>query len=252
MEYLALGKTDLLVSRSAFGTSKLQALADDDAVHVLQCAYDGGINFFDAGLCRGGCASILGSAFYGIRREIFFSAASSAAVPSELTKDIDSCLEQLRSDYVDLFQIYAAADMPEKGGADGIYDALSAAKKAGKVHHIGIFTETLEVAERALKSGLYETICYPFDIYSSDRECDLAKMCRQTETGFIAAETAHKKCGANIPLVFGFIRQFENVVPLWTIQSEDDAQQILYFEAHPPVADERFSAEICALRNSPV
>ena len=58
-------------------------------------------------------------------------------------------------------------------------------------------------------------------------------------------------CGGivtNIPLAYGFIRQFENVVPLWGIRTEEELNQILYFEAHPPVVDEQFFKEVKEVR----
>lgn len=48
MEYVALGKSRLLVSRTAFGAMTLERLADDAAAGELVAqAYDGGVNFFD-------------------------------------------------------------------------------------------------------------------------------------------------------------------------------------------------------------
>ncbi|MBP5794072.1 MAG: aldo/keto reductase, partial [Spirochaetaceae bacterium] len=48
MEYVRLGKTNLLVSRTSFGALPIQRISDyNEAAQLIQKAYDGGINFFD-------------------------------------------------------------------------------------------------------------------------------------------------------------------------------------------------------------
>ena len=46
MEYVRLGKTDLIVSRVAFGAMRLtDSVGVDDAASIVRKAYDCGINF---------------------------------------------------------------------------------------------------------------------------------------------------------------------------------------------------------------
>ena len=48
MEYVRLGKTDLLISRVAFGAMRLaDADSDEEAAKIVRTAYEAGINFFD-------------------------------------------------------------------------------------------------------------------------------------------------------------------------------------------------------------
>ena len=48
MDYIRLGKTDLLISRIAFGGMRLdEAESADDAFTLVRKAYDAGINFYD-------------------------------------------------------------------------------------------------------------------------------------------------------------------------------------------------------------
>ena len=62
--------------------------------------------------------------------------------------------------------------------------------------------------------------------------------------GFVAMQPL---CGGvvdNIPLAFGFLRQYENVIPLWGVKTADELKQILYFNEHPPVIDEKFKEDV--------
>ena len=48
MDYVALGKSNLLVSRTALGAMALANVSDDEqASQIISSAYEGGINFFD-------------------------------------------------------------------------------------------------------------------------------------------------------------------------------------------------------------
>ena len=58
-------------------------------------------------------------------------------------------------------------------------------------------------------------------------------------------------CGGvvdNIPLAFGFLHQFENVIPLWGVQTLQELEQVLYFNERPPVIDEKFSQDVEKIR----
>ena len=138
--------------------------------------------------------------------------------------------------------------MPEEGGADGIYQTLKNLKEAGKVRAIGLVTQDLDIAEKAINSGLYDTIQFPFSMLSTDETIALVKLCEDSDVGFIAMQPL---CGGvvdNIPLAVGFLKQFENVIPLWGARTEEELEQILYFAEHPPVIDEKFKADVEQLR----
>ena len=47
MDKVRLGRTELLVTKTAFGALPVQRISKADAVKLLRKAYDGGINYFD-------------------------------------------------------------------------------------------------------------------------------------------------------------------------------------------------------------
>ena len=47
METIRLGRTDLMVSKTAFGALPIQRISKEDAVKLVRRAYDAGINYFD-------------------------------------------------------------------------------------------------------------------------------------------------------------------------------------------------------------
>ncbi len=244
MEYVALGRSNLLVSRIAFGAYGLQDVSSNEyASTLVQQAYTGGINFFDTTHYKSLSEKRLGYAIQGIREHILLSTRTAADTPKVIQYELDESLTSLNCDYIDLFQIENLSFVPKENGSDGIYKTLSIAKDSGKIRHIGFCTDSLQLATEAVESGLYETIQFPFNMLVSEETCELVKLCEQADVGFLAMQPLCGGIISDIPLAYGFFQQFENVVPLWGVQTEEELQQILYFQAHPPILDEKFKED---------
>lgn len=244
MEYIALGKSNLLVSRTAFGAYGLQHIESDEVASSLVLkAYEGGINFFDTARSKPESEKRLGDSIQQIRQNIILSTKTEAFTPSQIRMDLEESLVALKTDYVDLYQIANPPFVPQKDDSDGIYKTLRVLKESGKTRHIGIATDSVVIARQAIESGLYETIQLPFNMLSADDSVEIVKICEEQDIGFIAMQPL---CGGvirNIPLAYGFFRQYENTVPLWGVRSEEELMQILYFQSHPPIVDEKFKEE---------
>ena len=249
MEYVRLGKTDLLISRVAFGAMKLtEAGGDESAALLVRKAYDAGINFFDTSRKTPESEKLLGDALYDIRRNVFLSTTTAAKTADDINEDLENSLMTLHCDTVDLYQLETEKFLPLPGGADKIYDTLMALKAEKKASHIGIVTTNIETAKKAILSDCYETLQFPFSMISSDDTIELVKLCEEHDVGFIAMQPL---CGGvieNIPLAFGFLHQYENVIPIWGIKTQDELNQILYFNEHPPVIDEKFHEDVERIR----
>ena len=125
--------------------------------------------------------------------------------------------------------------------SDRIFELL---KEKGIVKHIGIATENYDIAKEAIESGLYEVVQFPFSMISPDSVKALVKLCQEKEVGCIASQPFNGGVVNDIPLAFGFLHQFENVVPVWGTHTQEELQQILYFTENPPVIDEKFEQEL--------
>ena len=253
MEYVRLGKTNLLISRVALGAFRLvdskSNQIEDDAAKIVRKAYDEGINFYDASRRIESSEKLLGDALYDIKKNVFISTTTAAKTASEIRNDLETSLMNLHCDSLDLYQFETEKFLPLPHGADNIYETLIQLKEEKKINHIGIVTTNLETAIKAVESDLYETIQFPFNILSSDAVIELVKLCEEHDVGFIAMQPL---CGGvvdNIPLAFGFLQQYENVVPIWGVQKIEQMEQILYFNEHPPVIDDKFKEDVDNVRN---
>lgn len=250
MEYVRLGRTNLLVSRVSFGAMRLTVdIGDDDAAVIVRKAYDAGINLFDSSRKTPRSEQLLGDALYDIRRNVFLSTATSAKTAKGITDDLEASLMSLHCDYVDLYQIETEKFLPMPGEADKIYDTLVNLKNHSKIKHFGIVTKNYETAKKAVESNLYETIQFPFSVVSPEQTLELIKLCEENDVGFMAMQPLGGGILENVPLAYGFLSQYESVVPLWGIQKKEELEQILYFNEHPPVIDEKFQADVENQRN---
>ncbi len=250
MEYIRLGKTDLMVSRLAFGAMRLTESAGADAVAaVVRKAYDSGVNFFDTSRRTPESEKLLGDALYDIRRNVFLSTATDAKTSSEIRQDLEASLMTLHCDKVDLYQLETEKFLPEPGGADKIYSTLQELKNQGKIGHFGIVTTNFETAKKAVESDLYETLQFPFSVLSSEATIELVHLCEEHDVGFVAMQPLGGGLLESIPLAMGFLGQYENAVPIWGIQNLEELNQIIYFQQHPPVIDEKFNEDVEEVRN---
>ncbi|MCQ2573834.1 MAG: aldo/keto reductase [Treponema sp.] len=248
MEYVRLGKTNLLISRVAFGSMRLSEDGSDDAAVLVRKAYEAGINLFDTSRNSPDSEKLLGDVLYDIRRNVILSSATSAKTVAEIRSNLEESLMTLHCDYIDLYQYECEKFVPLAGGADHIYDTLLELKKQGKIKHIGLVTKNYDAAVKAVNSGLYETIQFPFNVITTDENLSIVKICEEKDIGFIAMQPLGGGVIENLPLAMGFLQQYENVVPVWGVQNQDNLEQILYFNEHPPVIDEKLQEDADYLR----
>jgi len=92
-------------------------------------------------------------------------------------RDLETSLRELRTDYIDLWQLHNVCDMKkwrEVTAPEGALEAAKQAKEEGKVRRIGItFHRDLDVMKEAIRSGDFETIMVlynPLDEENTGRE----------------------------------------------------------------------------------
>ena len=213
MEYITLGKTGLRVSRMGFGGIPIQKV-DASVTHALmERLAQRGVNYIDT--ARGSTVSeqFLGEALEGGLREKFVVATKSMARTKEaMARDIDISLKNLRTDYIDLYQIHnpSMAELEQVIAPGGALEALMEAKAAGKIRHLGLTAHMAAVFERALELDWVETVMFPYNIVETQGEALMAK-CREKNVGFICMKPMAGGALEDARLALRFIRQNENV-----------------------------------------
>ena len=213
MEYITLGKTGLRVSKMGFGGIPIQRVTAEEAKALLEAVESAGVNYIDT--ARGYTVSeeLIGQAIEGRRDKFVLATKSMARDREAMAKDIETSLGNLRTDYIDLYQIHnpSVQQLEQVCAPGGALEALLEAKEAGRIGHLGLTAHSLEVFQRALELEWVETVMFPYNIVEN-QGADLMEQAAEKNVGFIGMK----------PLAGGAI--------------EDAALALRYIAANPHVS----------------
>jgi predicted aldo/keto reductase-like oxidoreductase len=236
MKQITLGRTGITVPQNGFGALPIQRISKEDAVSLLRKAYEGGMRFFDTARAYSDSEEKLGVAFAGMRDRVFISSKTMAETKEKFRSDLETSLEKLQTDYIDIYQLHCAARCYDEG--DELYEALKEAKKQGKIRHIGITAHKIGVAEDIVKSGLYETLQFPFSYLASERDIRLVRDCAAAGMGFIAMKGLSGGLLTDSEACMAFMSEYE-ALPIWGVQRESElAEWLSFFTKEVRMTDE--------------
>ena len=186
MEYRILGKTGLKVSAMGFGGIPIQRIDAAGTKVLMHKLVEQGINYIDTARGYSVSEQYLGEALEGIREQFILATKSMARDRAGMAQDIDISLSNLRTAYIDLYQVHnpSLAQLDQIIAAGGALEALQEAKAAGKIGHIGLTAHSKEVFEKGLELDWVETIMFPYNIVETHGE-ELIKKCKERNVGFI-------------------------------------------------------------------
>lgn len=237
MEKMRFGRTGLMVCRTGFGVLPIQRVSFDEAKKLLQKAYNGGINFFDTARAYSDSEEKIGLALSHVRKDIIIATKSHAVDKKTLLEHLEMSLEKLKTDYIDIYQLHNPETLPDIEDPDSLYAGLIEAKKRGLIRFIGITNHRLKNAIQAADSKHYDTIQFPLSSISSEEDLKLIVKCKENDIGLIAMKALSGGLITNVASAFAFLRQFDNVLPIWGIQREVELDEFLVLEKTPPVLD---------------
>ena len=244
MKTIPLGNTGLTVTKTAMGCLPLQRCTVEDAVKLLQAAYEGGITYFDTANAYTDSEMKIGLALSDVRDKIVISTKSAAWSRDGVPAHIENSLRMMKTDYIDLFQFHQVPEVPDANDPEGPYAGALEAKKRGWIRHIGVTTHRVNVAEDCIASGNFETLQFPFSYISAKRDLALAGKCKAAGMGFIAMKGLAGGMLTNARACHAFMNEYDNVVPIWGIQHMEELEQWLAMAEEDPVMDEELWAFI--------
>ncbi len=244
MQKVILGRTGLEVTKTSFGVLPIQRVSLSEAERILRRAYEAGINFYDTANAYTDSEMKIGYALGSVRDDIVIATKSGAKTRAEVLSHIENSLRMLRCDYIDLFQFHNPAEMPDPDDPDGAFAAALEAKARGYIRHIGITNHRLPLAEKMVRSGLFETMQYPFSYLASPAEEDLVRLCAELDVGFIAMKGLAGGLLTDAACCSWYMRQFDNVVPIWGIQRMEELEEWISLENSPPELTDEMARRI--------
>ena len=249
MVKIILGKTELEIEKNGFGALPIQRDSFDESAEIVRKAYHNGINFFDTARAYTDSEEKLNYAFKGFNEEypresIIIASKTQGENRKDIEKDIKVSLDNLGTDYIDLYQIHNPSFCPTEGDGSGAYDALFDLLDEGTIRHIGFTSHKAELANEAIDSGLYETIQFPFSYLTGQKELALVEKARANNVGFIAMKAMSGGLNRSSKAAYAYINSFDNVVPIWGIQRMSELDEFLSYMKEGTKLDEKLEAII--------
>jgi len=239
-----LGRTGLQVTRTAFGVLPLQRTAMPEAVRILRRAYEAGITFYDTAHGYTDSEEKIGAALADVRDQVILATKTPSTTRDGVLADVETSLRRLRTDRLDILQLHNPSRLPDRDDPNSSWAGLLEARRQGKVRFFGFTNHSLDRALEAARSGLFDTIQFPLTTLSDDKDLALIPRCRELDLGLIAMKPLCGGLLTHVPAIFAFLRQFENVVPIWGIQHLHELEEILALDANPPALDDTCRATI--------
>lgn len=139
----------------------------EHAKKVVAEAVEKGINYFDVAPTYGDAELKLGPALEPFRDKCFLACKTTKRDKAGAKEELDNSLKNLRTDYLDLYQLHAITDVEKDVkaalGKNGAIQTFIEARKAGIIRYLGFSAHSDEAALMAMNEFDFDTILYPIN-----------------------------------------------------------------------------------------
>ena len=247
MRKITLGKTNLEVTKTAFGVLPLQRRSVEDAVEILQTAKNSGINFFDTARAYTDSEEKVGIAFKGCRDDVIIATKTHASNLQEMKEHLKTSLQMLQTDYIDIYQFHNVKDVPKEN--DDMYKYMLELKDKGTIKHIGATSHSYDSAVEVVSCGLYDTLQYPIFCLSDEKDLGIIEMCKKHNVGLIAMKGMGGGLIDDAKIAFSFLDSYDNVATIWGVQRKEELLEFIELDKNPPVQDDVLQEKIAKYKS---
>lgn len=236
MNTIRLAGTDLEISEIGFGGIPIIGLSMSEAVSIVKYCFDLGIIFFDTANMYLSSEEKIGTALEAVREKVVIATKTAQRDAKEVAAHIDLSLRQLKTDWIDLYQLHNVSNqetLQQALAPQGAFEAARKARDAGKIRYIGISSHSIPTALEALKTGLFQTLQFPFNFIENDPANELFPQARRHNVGIIGMKPLGGGLLERADLCFGFLQQHPDVVPIPGIRAKKEADEIIGLYVNP-------------------
>ncbi|MDR0503637.1 MAG: aldo/keto reductase [Treponema sp.] len=230
MEKTRFGKTELMVSKAAFGGIPIMRLNKEDAVRLIKETINLGINFIDTAHGYADSEEKIGEGIRGMKREdIIIATKSPADDRKTFNEHLELSLKRLGTDYIDIMQLHnigSAGKRDKVFASGGAYEGLQEAVKAGKVRFPGFSSHSNELCLETMKTGKFDVVQFPFNFIDDAAAKEIIPLAKEMDLGFIAMKPMGGGKLDNARLSFRYLMQFDSIVPDPGIEKIEEIREI--------------------------
>ena len=217
LEERVLGRTGIKVKRYGFGGIPIQRVSEKEAIEVVRRCHEVGVNYYDT--ARGYTVSEerMGKALEGVRDEVYLATKSGRRTAKQVIEELETSLRNLRTDYIDVFQLHNLSSekaWEEVKGPGGALEALYKELDRGRIRHLGVTSHDPGFAAELVKEGVFETVMIPYNYLTHKPEEELLPLCKKLNVGTVIMKPfgGGAFSNANTALKFVLGKEFADVV----------------------------------------
>jgi predicted aldo/keto reductase-like oxidoreductase len=160
------GKTGVELSILGLGGIVVASLPQEEASRIVAEAVARGVNYFDVAPTYADAEERLGPALEPFRKEVFLACKTAERDRESSARDLETSLQRLRTDHVDLYQLHGLSSMEDVEtafGPGGAMETFEAAKRDGKARFLGFSAHSVDAALAALDRYPFDSVLFPFN-----------------------------------------------------------------------------------------
>jgi aryl-alcohol dehydrogenase-like predicted oxidoreductase len=162
-------KDGIDLSIIALGGIVVCGLSQEEASRRVAVAYDRGVNYFDCApsYFNGEAEMKLGEALRPYRSKVFLAEKTMHRDAKGAREELERSLQRFHTDHVDLYQFHAVSSMDDVDkilAAGGAAETFFAAKKEGKVRHVGFSAHNAPAALRLMDALELDSVLFPVNV----------------------------------------------------------------------------------------
>lgn len=185
----------------------LKLIPMEERIAMVRHAYERGIRYFDTARVYGESEEIMGQGLKGVRDQVFLATKVAEAEPARIQKSIETSLEKLGTDHVDLVQIHSP--VIERVGFEKsmkIHAELVKLRDQKLLRFIGLTTHVAyETVYRMIATGGFDEVLLAYgyfrkgmDTLLSNRNLEYRELCLAKAHELNMGIVAMKVMGASI------------------------------------------------------
>jgi aryl-alcohol dehydrogenase-like predicted oxidoreductase len=162
-------KNGIDLSVIALGGIVVCGMSQEEASRRVAAAYDRGVNYFDCApsYFDGEAELKLGEALQPYRNKVFLAEKTMHRDAKGAREELERTLQRFHTDHVDLYQFHAVGSMEDVDkilAPTGAAEAFMAARKEGKVRHLGFSAHHAPAALRLMDALELDSVLFPVNV----------------------------------------------------------------------------------------
>ncbi|MBW1673810.1 MAG: aldo/keto reductase [Deltaproteobacteria bacterium] len=199
-------------------------MEEEKAVKTILHAVETGVDFIDTSRAYTTSERRIGIALQQTDKKVIVASKSHCRTSEGIQADVATSLKELQTDYIDLYQCHFVKDDQDYHqviSSGGALEGLVTSKEEGLIGHIGLTSHSLDLIDRVLDDGLFETIMVCFSFLEPEAQEKIIPKAIDKNVGVIAMKPFSGGMIENSSLALKYVLSQQGAVVIAGVEHED-------------------------------